>query len=616
MGKKQFNNGYYEKSAIFLEEFLERNPQHREASLIFFKSLINSNDLDKAFSILSKMEINFPDLSTVQIMKGFYLLKKGRISDLENLIQALDQNQIDQSDLWLLKADFYSQKNQNSMALLFFKKYINQFPGEPTIYIKMITYYIHQNDFENASNYLKKFKELFPENIEYYRLIGDYYLGFYLKQLSEISFLKKNEITDLLKQSLLYYKTYYNYNDSNYDVLNQILYISYLLNEKFDFENFLQFTKDPIYKANYYQHANLENLESILRNNCEKKEYLLSCFRYDLFLLEKQMKKQLFKRMKYYSTKVSGFENTLPKREKLNYYLWAEKLYSGDVQYLENRIQFYKTSGYYEDYFLDLYEASRQESNPQLKARSKISMEKFLQQKDQYLPLRAFPDVFPLVIKDALEREKKEIFIFTPFPIEKQEKHFLESEILRNLLNQLVNFVEYFKVVEDAEWKDIKKRFVKNHTHYFFFNPEIPLILEEWEREKNRTIHYLLESYYKIYHNHIYLNLILRNKKGIVLQSKEFYLKNLDDDIRLASTVQNFLLESMPLEGKFLKNIENKFLINLGEVDGIKKDQIFFYKGSYYKVSEVYPYISLLEFLKGNKNLPEKKEIFVRVSKN
>lgn len=196
--------------------------------------------------------------------------------------------------------------------------------------------------------------------------------------------------------------------------------------------------------------------------------------------------------------------------------------------------------------------------------------------------------------------------------MEQKENHFKESNLIRDYINLFVNQIPYFEALSNSDFDDIKIRALNSSQQYLFYYPELTEIISEWELEENTNVDYILESNYRMKDQFFYITLILRDSNGMILKKQDF-LYGTNSEFQFILDVENFLL-NVNLEGRYLQTFNNKVLINLGKVDKVKKDQIFRFKGTYYKVDNVFSYSSLLTLIKGKPQTYTEEDIFVRVS--
>ncbi len=606
LAQDNFKKGLYNNTIQYLIEYLERNPYEFNALNLIIKSFLNLNLNLRAKSFIYNGLNQYPEKVEFKIYNGLLYLQENNLQEVQKIIESLENNPNNNNwgDFLILKGRLYLKKGDYNLARYFFYKYLSYHPDDMNIYLNLIDYHLANQDFISVKEFIEKFKEQFPDNIEIYKLYGDYYYNQYLHNKKF-----KNHLENLEK-SYLNYKTYLNYIDFNPQVWNHLLHISYLLNNKERIENLLSEYNgrihDPILLSNISEYLQNKNLFDSLKNLCENNTMYFSCIRYDFFI--KKNNKQLSnERSKKYLNFIKN--NSLSFDEKYILLMWYNFL--NPKNNLKEFLNFYKEYKYFEDYFITLQKLIIEEPD---KMEWKLLMEKYLLNKDQYLMYTIFKNTPISNIKNTYKREKKTILIMNPFSLEKYEFHFQESELIRNFLRFLINNIEYLKTLEEDEWIELKSRILNDSKFYLFYQPEILPVIIEWEKEKNKKIDYILEIFYRISQQSIYLTMILRDSNGIPIQKENIQLTN-KHELFLYPAIKDFLLNNISIESRYLANYNNDIVINAGIVDNLKKDNIFIYNNSYYRVKEIYPYTSILELIKGNHYPYTVDSIFKKISK-
>lgn len=600
--KFYYSKGNYYNAIQYLSEYLERVPEDLENSLFLAKNYIFINNCSRAIPILDKFSNNFPEIRKIEIFRNFCLLKEGKIQEVQQNILELEKELIDEPEFWLLKGEFYLKLNQYDLVNLFYKKYLLKFPEEYQIYLKLIEFELNKKNFLNAKSLIGNFKNQFPDNILYYKLLGDYHYKIALEQ-------KQNPIENF-SYSYLNYKTYLNYIPFDQNIFDLLLSIAYTLQDMEKIKDLLKeynFTpKNLLLTTNIYQILEDHKLSDALEKLCKENKIFLSCIRYDFYLLKTQSKKKIERTKNYIE-----FIKSLKKNLKPYYIplLWVEQFSENQEIILKEFLEYYKNSLLYEDYYLTLLKLKKATNDPKYT----ILIEKFQKDKDKYIPFEIF-STYPLsLIKNAYRRDKKNILVLNPFPLEEKEYHFRESDLLRNYIEFFINQIPYFRSIESKDLEEIKIRYLNTSRYYLFYDPELIEIIQEWEKDTNKKIDYIIESEYRIINNYFFLNLVIRNSFGEILGKKSFSYSN-QSEFSFIFDLENFLLTTIPIEGKFLADYNNKILINAGLVDKIKKDQVFKFDSNYYKVEQIFPYTSLISLIKGKPMNYNQESVFIRVS--
>lgn len=599
--QENYQKGNYYYTIQFLTEYVERNPQEIQALIFLAKNYISIQKCDKAFEILNRIENQYTEIKLIEILKNFCYLERGQIQSVRNNISKLEKDLVDEPDFWLLKGDYYLKLNYYDLTEMFYNKYLYKFPNQYRIYIKMISLYLNKNDFENAYIMIEDFKKKFPDNIEYFRLLGDY---FYRLGMNQKTNQKEN-----FQKSYKHYKTYLNYVSFNPEIYEVLLFLAYDLQDKEKLNHLLSeynfVPKNTLLVSNINSILGDTKLLESLESLCKENKVLFSCTRYDFLLMNSNSPKKT-KRIKQLRETLATYKKNLQPYFPL--LIWLNSLEKDSEFILNEFLNYYKNTYLYEDYYLILLKLFKKTSDPKFS----LLAEKFSKEKNQYQPFLIFSH-YPLdLVKNAYKRTKKRILILNPLPLEQKENHFKESNLIRDYINLFVNQIPYFEALSNSDFDDIKIRALNSSQQYLFYHPELTEIISEWELEKNTNVDYILESNYRMKDQFFYITLILRDSNGMILKKQDF-LYGTNSEFQFILDVENFLL-NVNLEGRYLQTFNNKVLINLGKVDKVKKDQIFRFKGTYYKVDNVFSYSSLLTLIKGKPQTYTEEDIFVRVS--
>ncbi|MFN3604096.1 MAG: tetratricopeptide repeat protein [Leptonema sp. (in: bacteria)] len=599
---ESYQKGNYYASIQFVTEYLERNPEDLNHAIFLAKNYIYIQDCSRALKVLDRFSNRFAEVQTIEILKNYCYLENGLLQKVKENLSELEKSSINEPEFWLLKGKYYLKINRYDFAYMYYNKYLNHFPNEYQIYLKMFELAIQKQNFANALSLINDFKKRFPENIEYFKLLGDYYYKLSMNQTTTQK--------EILLKSYNHYKTYLNFVPFDPQIYEILLFIAYTLDDKDKLKNLLKefsyLPKNTLLLANINEIFKEKSTWETLENLCKENKIPFSCIRYDFSLMKSNSDKKIIRIKKYLET-----VNVL-KREKKPYdslLFWLNQFDKEYEMILKEFLDYYKNSLFYEDYYLVLNELIKKTNDPKLVLLS----EKFYKEREKHIPFQLFSN-YPLqFIKQAYKRNKKNILILNPFPLEQKESHFKESEILRNFIDYYVNQIPYFATIPSSDFVEIKRRVLNSEQYYMFYHPEFINAIREWETEQNKPVDYILESNYRILNESFSISLILRNSTGLVIQKQDFfYPKN--SEFAFLKDLENFLLYSINLEGIFLKTFKDKILINLGSVDRLKKNQVFKFKNNYYKVSEVFSYVSLLSLIKGQPLDHTENDVFIRVS--
>ena len=600
--------GYYEISIQYLTEYLERNPKQLDAIKLLIKNYLQINDLKRAENLIELGKNTFPEDVFFKIYDSILLLKKGNLIDAEKIIEGLENQNTQNTDFYLLKGQYYLLKNNYDYAEFYFKKYLSQNPNDDSIYLFLIDTYLKNNQTEKAKYYIDLYKKIFSNNINLFKIQGDYFYKLYLNEK-----IKEKKHLYYLEEAYLNYKTYLNYSSYDPNIWKHLLYIAYLLNDdkkiKHLINDYPYNLNDPLLASNVSELLNNNQLKS-LQDLCNKNQIFFSCIRYDFYI--KQTSPALaFERSKYYLSVAQKNQKKITKEDYKNLLIWAQFLYPKNIEILKTFLEFYKENQYFEDYYLTLQNIILEDKdNPKWK----ILMERFLSNKNQYVMFQHFNNVPLTNIKQKYQRKKIKLIIFNPYPLEKYEHHFRESDLVRNYLDFYTNQIDLLQSLEANQWLKIKERVLSNPKYYLFYQPEILSIIREWEIENQQNIDYFLESYYRIIENTFYIRFILMDKNGLLINQEEYYITNHRVE-KLASFLKEFLLKNITLKANFIDIYNNNVIINLGKEDFIKENQVFKHQNNYYRVKKVYPYTSLVELIQGKATNYTNSDIFIKVSR-
>ncbi len=600
--KESYQKGNYYYAIQFLTEYVERNPEEIQALIFLAKNYINIQKCDKAFEILNRIENQYPEIMTIKILKNFCFLEQGQIQTVRENIAKFEKNLIQEPDLWLLKGSYYLKLNQFDLSEMFYNKYLHKFPNEYQVYLKLIQLYLNKNDFVNSNLMIEDFKKKFPDNIEIFRLLGDYFYKLGMNQ--------KTKQKENFQNSYKYYKTYLNYVSFNPEIYEVLLFLAYELQDKEKINQLISdykyVSKNALLSANINSILEDKRLLESLEILCNENRVAFSCIRYDLLLVNSNSPKKTKRIKQLMETMTKLKKNLQPYFPVL---IWLRQFDKDSEIILKEFLNYYKESSLYEDYYLTLLELYKKTNDPKFS----LLAEKFTNEKNQYKPFLIFSN-YPLnLVKNAYKKEKKKILILNPLPLEQKENHFKESNLIRDFLGFFINQIPYFEILSNSDFQEIKKRMLNSSEHYLYYYPDLIDIITEWEFERNTNIDYILESNYRIIDQFFFITLILRNSNGMIIKKQNFSYTN-DAEFRFLLDLEDFLLSSISLEGRYLQSFNNKVLINLGKVDKLKKNQIFRLKDQYYKVEEVFSYTSLLTLIKGDYREYTENDIFTRVS--
>ncbi|MCS7204081.1 MAG: hypothetical protein NZ853_00115 [Leptospiraceae bacterium] len=607
LAEKNYQEEKYNNVILYLTEYLERQPAKIEAEVLLIKSYLHLNDISNAKNRIQKNLKIYPDQNIFKILHGFVLVEEGKLKEAENLINELDAKNLQKQEFFELKGNYYFKLNQYALSDFFYKKYLESNPLDKRIYRKIIQNLLAQNQISKAEEYAREFQKLFFDSIEVYKINGEIH---YKKAFIETNNKQKN-----LNEAYQNLKTYVNYTGGNPELLNKLMLIAYLLNSKdkiqsikseFDFE-----TNDLLLLANKNDFLELDNA-STLKDLCSRTEYFFSCPRYDLFLLEKRIPFESLNRNKFYYLKAKEYKKKLDNENFLFSLKYAELFYPKNIEIKKEYLEYYQDNHYYEDFFLTLHELIRSEPE---EVRWRILMRRFLEEMKDY-PFLRLTGAHWINLKDFYQREKETILVFNPYPLEQNELHFKEPEILRNYIKNFINFIHYFQTIKEEDWSHLKTMFFRESRYYLFYQPELLPVLKEWENEKKVSVHFLLESFYRISPNRFQIDFVLRSRDGYIIKKDSFISNNPKQEEKLGVFLKQFLLRSVPLKAKYIGNHNGNIAINVGKIDLIKKDDIFKNQNQYYRVKEVYPYTSLLELIKGESKKLTPQDIFYRENLN
>lgn len=606
-GEDTYKRGLYNHTIQYLHEYLERNPKDLKPALILIKSYINLNQLQQAKEYILNYSKIYPEEHQIKIYDAMVALKENNLEKADKIIQQLDEYNLQQKDYYLIKGNYYLIQSKNDLADYFYKKYLSMNPDDHEIYKYLILFNLNQKNYSKVEEYLNTFKKQFPDNIEIYKLYGDYYYSKYLDRWKEP--------IRLLDNAYLNYKTYLNYIEFEPEIWNQLLYISYLLNDKnkiLQLKNEYSYNiKNPLLLSNLQEYTDDKNLSSTLENLCNVNEIVFSCIRYDFFI-KKNDKSKAFERNKYYLNLAINYKKKYDYESYYNLLIWSNFLSNNNIENIKEYLNYYEEQKFYEDYYMTLQKLVVKEPN---NTKWRRLMEIFLAKKNQYVMYKIFDDKPINNIKYYYNRQTKNILVFNPYPLDSTEKHFKESDLIRNFINFFINNIEYIKPINETNWDIIKSKAVINKNYYLFYEPSILPILKEWEKENNIIIDYYLESYYRLSHKSLIMTLILRDSNGILINKEDLYLQNADE-FKIIPILKRFILRNISLEGKFISKNNDDIIINLGKVDLVKENDIFKFQNNFYKVKTIYPYTSILQLIKGNSVQYTTNDIFVKTNRN
>jgi tetratricopeptide (TPR) repeat protein len=611
LSQKSFKEGYYYYSIQYLTEYLQRNPNQLDAMKLLIKSYININDYRRSEQIIQNGLNQYPEDSFFEIYLSLIELKKGNIDKAKNMIEKLEEKVLQNQDFYFIKGIYYFNLNQYNLSEFYFKKFLSYQPDNHNIYIYLFENYLKVNQLDNALYYKNQFQKVFPNNIMIYKMNGDYYYKLYLNENQNNNFLKIQN----LKEAYINYKTYLNYTQFDPEIWNHLLNIAYLLNDKEKIQSLIEnessYIKDHLISSNVYQILNHKNLLNSLQNLCSENKIFFACIRYDFFIKNNQKHLQN-ERSKYYLNYAKNNKEKIHPDEYYNILLWAKSLNPDNLELLKEFLNYYKENEYYEDYFFTLQNLIIKEpENPYWK----LLMERFMQQKKQYLMFDLFSNIPLLNIKSYYKRKKINILVFNPYPIDKYEHHLKESDLFRDFINFYINNIEILNTISNEQWQEIKLKTFNNEKFYLFYKPEILPIIKEWETENNYYFDYFLEINYKMINNKILIYFILRDKNGINVTENKEYQISLNQLWKLTKFLKEFLLNNINLQGIYLTSYKNDLVLNLGKIDKIKINDIFKYQNNYYRVKNVYTYTSLIELIKGNPIVPPPNEVFIKANR-
>lgn len=392
--QENYQKGNYYYTIQFLTEYVERNPQEIQALIFLAKNYISIQKCDKAFEILNRIENQYTEIKLIEILKNFCYLERGQIQSVRNNISKLEKDLVDEPDFWLLKGDYYLKLNYYDLTEMFYNKYLYKFPNQYRIYIKMISLYLNKNDFENAYIMIEDFKKKFPDNIEYFRLLGDF---FYRLGMNQKTNQKEN-----FQNSYRHYKTYLNYVSFNPEIYEVLLFLAYDLQDKEKLNHLLSeynfVPKNTLLVSNINSILGDTKLLESLESLCKENKVLFSCTRYDFLLMNSNSPKKT-KRIKQLRETLATYKKNLQPYFPL--LIWLNSLEKDSEFILNEFLNYYKNTHLYEDYYLILLKLFKKTSDPKFS----LLAEKFSKEKNQYQPFLIFSH-YPL---DLVKMPTKEL---------------------------------------------------------------------------------------------------------------------------------------------------------------------------------------------------------------